>query len=192
MNQITIFILAVFTLIGMPIRAVSAPVVDVKVDYYWVSGRTASEIRNDLNRKTPIRQDGKKYDAHTDWFVKWNFWWNESSGLCTIKKVETRVDVQYVLPKLNRSGSIPSSLKQKWETYKKAFLHHENGHKDMGVRAAREIEKEIRNMAPRRTCKQLEIDANRLGDKIVKKYKDVEREYDRKTNHGMNEGAVFP
>jgi predicted secreted Zn-dependent protease len=192
MNQITIFILAVFTLIAMPIRAVSAPVVDVKKDYYWVSGRTARDIRNDLNMKTPVREDGMKYDARTDWFVKWTFWWNESSSLCTIIKVETRADIHYVLPKLRRSGWIPNSLKQKWESYMKALLHHENEHKDLGVRAAREIEKEIGNMAARRACKQLEIDANRLGHKIMKKFNDLEREYDRKTNHGMNDRAVFP
>ena len=39
----------------------------------------------------------------------------------------------------------------------KALLHHEGGHKNLGVRAANEIEREIGNMAARSTCKQLEI-----------------------------------
>ncbi len=172
--------------------AASEPTVNIKTDYYFVSGNTASEIRNDLDMKTPIRERGIKYDARTNCDVKWHLWWNESNGLCTITKVKTRVDVQYVLPKLKTSIFLSKSLKQKWETYMKALLHHENGHKNLGVRAANEIELEIGKMAARSTCKQLEIDANRIGNTILEKIRGLEKEFDRKTNHGINEGAVFP
>jgi len=181
-----------FTILAMPTLAVSEPIVDIKTDYYLVSGKTASGIRNNLNMKTPIREGGIKYDARTDCFVKWNFWWNEYNGLCTITKVKTSVDVQYVLPKLDTSIFLPKSLKRKWGTYMKALLQHEGGHKDLGVRAANEIEKKIGNMAARSSCKQLEIDANRIGDKILEKFRDLEKEFDSKSNHGTKDGAVFP
>jgi len=94
MNRITMFIFMAVTILAMPMLAVSEPIVDIKTDYYLVSGKTASEIRNDLNMKTPIREGGIKYGARTDCSVKWNFWWNEYNGLCTITKVKTSVDVQ--------------------------------------------------------------------------------------------------
>ena len=190
--RITMFILVAFTLAGMSMLAVSTPIIDLKTDYYQVNGVTPSEIRDDLDMKTPIREDGLNYDAHTDWFVKWDFWWNESNGQCTITKVTTRVDVEYILPKLTISRALPKSLKKKWEVYMKALLHHEDGHKDIGVRAANEIEKEIGNMTTRRTCKQLEIDANRLGHKIIEKFRGFDEKFDRKSDHGAKNGATFP
>ncbi len=190
--RITMFILVACTLVGMSMLAVSTPIVDLKTDYYQVNGKTPSEIRDDLDMKTPIREDGLNYDAHTDWFVKWNFWWNKSNGQCAIKKVTTRVDIQYILPKLIISRALPKSLKQQWEVYMKALLHHEDGHKNIGVRAANEIEKEIGNMMARRTCKQLETDANRLGHKIIENFHGLDKEFDRKTDHGVKDGAIFP
>ena len=165
MNQIAIFILLLFTLSVTPKSAIAAPIVKLKTDYYLISGGTASEIRNNIDRKTPIRENGTSYDAHTDWFVKWNYWWDHSNGLCTITKVETKVNIQFILPKLKTSSTLPKALRKKWKTYMKALLRHEDGHKNIGIRAANEIESKILNMASRRTCKQLEIDANHIGNK---------------------------
>ncbi|WP_339138765.1 MAG: DUF922 domain-containing protein [Candidatus Electrothrix sp. GW3-4] len=161
-------------------------------DYYRVSGSTAREIRNDLDRKTPVNEKGKKYDAYTTWLVHWKYHWNASEDQCRITQVSTTVDVQYILPKLKRSAPLPKALVNKWERYLRALLQHENGHKDIGVRAANEIEEKIRNMKPRRTCQQLELDANRLGHKVLDKYLIIEDEFDRTTNHGGNDGAIFP
>jgi len=47
-------------------------------------------------------------------------------------------------------------------------------------------------MAPRPACRQLEGDANGLGEKIIAKYQKLEKEFDRKTNHGKNDGPRFP
>ncbi len=192
MCQIMIFILLLFTLSVTPEPAMAAAVVRSTTDYYLVSGTTADEIRSDLDMKTPVRENGTSYDAHTEWFVKWNFQWSESNGLCKITKIKTRVDVQYILPKLKTSKTLPKPLKQKWETYMKALSDHENGHRDIGVRAANEIEKEIGSMVPRRSCRQLETDANDSGDKIIGKFRRLEKEFDRKSRHGMNDGAMFP
>jgi len=192
MNRITIIILILFALSVTPKSAISAPIVKLKTDYYLISGGTASEIRNDIDRKTPIRESRASHDAHTDWFVKWNYWWDQSNGLCTITKVETKVNIQFILPKLKTSSTLPKALRQKWKIYMTALLRHEDGHKNISIRAANEIESKILNMASRRTCKQLEIDVNHIGNKTLKKFRAIEKEYDRKSNHGMNDGAVFP
>lgn len=174
------------------IGALASPIVKVKTDYYSVSGKTAQEIRNDLNRKTPIQENGVKYDGYTSWFVKWNFWWRESNRRCSITTVKTKVDIQYTLPKLEVAITLPQPLQQKWDNYMQALIAHEAGHKNIGVRAANEIEQKIKNMASRPTCKQLEVDANHLGYETIQKYNRLDREFDRLTNHGVNDGAVFP
>jgi predicted secreted Zn-dependent protease len=192
MNRITNFILVGVALSGISFPAIALPTVDVKTDYYQVSGNTAQKIRTNLNEKSPAIEQGESFDARTTWYVKWRFLWDNSDGKCVINKVKTTVDVQYILPKLKTSKHTPNLLKQKWKTYMEALIRHEKGHKKMGVNAASEIEQKIQKMSARSTCKQLEADANDLGDEIIKKYHILEKEFDRKTNHGMGEGAVFP
>ncbi len=192
MNQIMFFTISLFILAVAPEPATSAPIVKLNTDYYLVTGGTAGEIRENIDRKTPVRENGSTYDARTDWLVKWSYLWDQSDGLCAITKVETEVNIQFILPKLKTSTALPKVLSKKWEVYMKALLRHEDGHKSIGVRAANEIERNILNMGSRRTCKKLETDANHIGDKLLNKFRAIEKEYDRKSNHGMNDGAVFP
>ena len=192
MKKLAPFIALTLTLLIISKPAVSAPTIKSKINYYLVSGKTANKIRKNINRKTPIHQNGKSYDAYTKWFVKWNYWWDQSKNSCEITKVKTNINIQFTLPKLKITSALPKPLKRKWENYMKALSRHEDGHKQISLRAANEIERKILNMSPRRTCKKLEIDANNIGNKILKKFIRIEKEYDRKNNHGMNDGAIFP
>ncbi len=192
MKKMLCIIFLLFTQAFVSKIVVAEPTVKLKINYYDISGRTASEIRKNLDRKSPVRVSGASYDAHTKWYVRWNYRWNKSEELCTIVRVDVSVDVQMMMPKLKISNSFPEALAKKWDAYIQALLRHENGHKDIGVRAAKKIENKILNMPSQRTCKQLEINANDIGNKIIKDFSVIEKTYDRKSNHGMNDGAVFP
>jgi predicted secreted Zn-dependent protease len=185
-------VIAALLLLCLPLGADAEPTVSVTKEYYFVDGRTAQEIRNDLNAKTPVRQNGRKYDAHTKWNVDWHFWWRKKPGSCEISKVTTEVAVKYTLPELRDNYSIQNDLKEKWESYNRALVRHEEGHKDLGVNAARAIENGIWSLDPRHTCEQLEVDSNGIGHAIIEEYRILETKYDRETNHGMSEGAIFP
>jgi len=161
MNQIAIFILLLFTLSVTPKPAIAVPIVKLKTGYYLIHGETAIEIRNNIDRKTPIRENGTSYDAHTDWFVQWNYWWEQSNGLCTITKVETRVNIQFILPKMKTSSTLPKLLREKWRTYMKALLRHEDGHKNIGIRAAnRPLHKQL---SPTNFVKQVIFKIDKLS-----------------------------
>ena len=73
-----------------------------------------------------------------------------------------------------------------------ALVRHESGHKDIAVALATEIERTLQVMAPHATCQQLESDANHAGHAILEKAGRLHKEYDRRTRHGKNNGAVFP
>jgi predicted secreted Zn-dependent protease len=81
---------------------------------------------------------------------------------------------------------------QRWNRYYTALIAHENGHRDFGVKAATEIEQALLNLEARENCKRLEQDANAVGYEILNRYIADEKLYDIDTNHGMNDGAVFP
>ncbi len=172
-------------------RLAAEPSISIDKNYYYISGMTEAEIRDDLIRNSPASKNGKKLAAYTTWFVTWSYITDISDGLCAISDAETDVKITFILPELEDTESIPDEVLQKWENFETALLHHENGHKSFGVKAAEEIEETIMNMAGRESCEQLDSAAQRIGKDILRKYRKLEIDYDRKTNHGITQGAIF-
>jgi predicted secreted Zn-dependent protease len=179
-------------LCSRPLAAIAEVETSVNNVYYMVQGDTASDIWADVLAKSPVRQNGKQYTAHTKWNVSWQFWWRDSGNSCNISRVTTRLEVTFTLPRLNKTSSIPDSVVAEWDAYYAALFDHELGHRDLGRRAAAEIENQITNMGTRGSCEQLESDANAIGKSVIARYSRIEKDYDQKTNHGLNTGAVFP
>lgn len=172
----------------------SNPIVNINNKYYTVSGVTVYDIRRSLNMRSPIMDRGQKYDARTAWYVKarWKYQKSRVNGLCTMTKVQTYLNVRYTMPKLTDIGIANRNAIYKWKYYISALFRHEQGHKEFGVRAAREIESRIMNLSGSNNCQVLSSNAKRVIRTVMQKYKYLEREYDRVTNHGMNNGARFP
>ena len=156
-----------------------------------ISGKTIDAIKTDIRKKTPVKHNDRIHVAYTRWNVNWRFWWLESSDACKITRVATTLDVAYTLPKLEHSAAMPAALLERWENYYSALLDHEQGHKELGMKAANEIEQTISTMEPRTSCSQLERDANKLGKAVIDKYSRLEKEYDRTTNHGLKTGVIL-
>jgi len=189
-HQLITRLLLIFCL--LPSAALAETETRINNVYYLVDGNTAEDIWADTLAKSPVKENGKQHVAYTRWHVNWQFWWLEHGSSCEIDKVTTKLDVTYTLPRLKQSASIPQSVAAHWEKYYAALLDHEHGHKRLGIKAAIEIENQLLNMEPRLSCEQLELDANNMAKNVIDKYSQLEKEYDRSTNHGLNTGAVFP
>ena len=189
-NRNILLLFPVFYL--LPLAAIAGTETRVNNVYYMVEGETAEDIWTDVLAKTPVHQNGKRYAAHTKWKVNWRFWWQENGNSCEITRVTTGLEVTYTLPRLKQTSSMPDTVVAHWDKYYAALFDHELGHKDLGSRAATEIENKILNMAPRDSCERLESDANEIGKSMISKYSRIEKDYDHTTNHGLNAGAVFP
>jgi len=172
------------------INLFAKPNVTIKTEYYNVSGSSAKEIRRNMNKQR-FKYTGANYDAYTKWNVRWKYRWKKSNGICKIYKINTKVDVQFILPKLLHKEKINNTLLKKWENYKSALIKHENGHKDFGIKSATEIEHKLISMTSN-NCKSLETKANKKAKNIIKKFAQKEIRYDKNTNHGINDGAFFP
>ncbi|MGB5519144.1 MAG: DUF922 domain-containing protein [Gammaproteobacteria bacterium] len=179
-------------LLQSPVNAIAEPVVTTGYVYYQVSGHTAEDIWADIRKKSPVRHHGRLHVAYTKWNVNWKFWWHGKADDCRITKVTTALDVVYTLPELKPGLTLPDALMRQWERFYAALFGHEQGHKELGEKAAIEIENAIAGMAPRDSCERLENAANETGKNVIDKYRLIEKDYDRSTRHGVNTGAVFP
>jgi predicted secreted Zn-dependent protease len=172
-------------------NAFAVPKVIINTEYYSIYGVTAKELRNEMNTKSSIKQLGKNYDAYTTWFVNWRFSWSENHGQCSITNVKSTVKVNFTLPKWENSNNATANLKKRWSHYYNALLAHEDGHKNFGINAAKEVENRLSALSSK-NCSTLKNKANNFGKKVIDKYIVLEKKYDKTTNHGMKNGAVFP
>ncbi len=170
-------------------EAFAEPSIDVKINYYKVPGKTVKEMRKELMTKTPIRNDGRSFDANTTWYIKWNTQWAMEGMSCSVVSVTTRVSIIFTLPKWTNYKEASPEEKAKWDRFFKRLVEHENGHKDIAVGSAKEIEKVVMNMKSRKDCVTLKHDSSQLGQTIIEKYHELTQQYDVETDHGRNESA---
>jgi predicted secreted Zn-dependent protease len=168
------------------------PAVRIRYEYYDVSGRSAHELRQCMNRHENRWTDGTPYDALTTWKVKSDYNLEEENGLCRVAFVKVSVDIVHKLPRwVNRSEATPE-LVERWDRYLRAVMIHEEGHKNFGILAASETEKAISGMRAIGGCEELRGLVETRVDDLIDRIKKQEREYDNRTDHGRLQGVVFP
>lgn len=186
------FVTVIFSTMGIVFKSYSEPLINTNTTYYEVQGKTVTEIKTSLNNNSPIFENGRKFHARTNWNFKWNFSWQEFSNSCKITSVKTSLDIKYIFPKLTNYSSLSPSLKKQWDQYYQALVKHEEGHKNLAIKAAKDIENNILQLGQKNTCQNLEKEANNLGNKILQESNKQQQKYDQETNHGEKTGAIFP
>ena len=93
------------------------------------------------------------------------------------------------MPKIADDFPVGSDIRSSFDKYYKALLKHEKEHKNSGLYAARDIEKEILSLGAFNNCQKLEKIANNKGKNIIEKYNKRDKDYDQRTDHGRTEGV---
>ena len=156
---------------------------DVTYAYYTVPGSNANEIRDSLNKFGPFDLDGVRHDALTRWIVNWG-WPGFGTNKGELNKSEITLKIIVIVPRLEDESKLKPELKLRWNKYISKLIEHENGH----IKIARDCQKEIRESVMR----SKPLIANDLASGIVKKYIELEKAFDLKSDHGINDGATFP
>ncbi len=164
----------------------AAPEVSVKKEHYVVAGSNPAEIRSELNHRRP-----KGWDGYTSWYVSWRFRHAPDGGTCRMTSVTTTVTVTHTLPQWKASAQASSGTREAWDRYLRALTVHEDGHRDIGIAVANQIDAALRGMREA-SCPELTRRANETGHRLLDEARAREREYDRTTDHGAAQGARFP
>jgi|WetSurMetagenome_2_1015567.scaffolds.fasta_scaffold19363_6 predicted secreted Zn-dependent protease len=181
--------LAIFILFSISYQFVNAePEVSVKTDYYYVNGATPNAIRKDMN----LKRSGK-YDAYTNWHVTWNFDARKNAQrFCEISNVKVKLDIKFIFPQWTPNRSANQKVIERWDDYYSALTEHENHHKEIAETMAQEIEDSLNTLSQEVDCKNLKSIAHDTAHQILNNYKKKQHDYDKETNHGINDGAHFP
>ena len=172
------------------VRAI--PEVSINTQYYPVTGFNSTQIRQSIQQSGPIGKDGRRYHANTNWKLSWSYRWIESTSVCRITQVDVSIDINYLLPKHQHTDNLPQELKTDWENFFQALFRHEQQHKTYGVEAARELELKLLQIDQQLSCSRLDDLVSTTAQEVLDKYDRLERDYDRITGHGLNQGVVLP
>jgi predicted secreted Zn-dependent protease len=170
----------------------AAPQLTERNQNYTVTGRTASEVRSQMDRLGPLSENGKIYDANTRSDLRWiysNF--QTTTDGCQVSSVDIRLAVVYVMPKWADYDSAPREVRDSWDRFMERLTVHERGHRDISMQVATDFERDIMSMR-KRYCNEVEKAAEERAREAQQALKDRNREFDERTRHGADQGAVFP
>ena len=179
--------------IGAASPATAEPEIAVQETYYPVVGTTASQIRQSLNRNSPVRQAGQPFDAYTRWDVDWHLQWAyDADGVCRPTGVTTLVRIRYTYPGLQDREALAPELVDRWDGYMRSLVAHERGHATHGIDAAREIERRLSALEKRSSCDQLQAEARALAREIIDRHALMDDRFDTDVRSGRDEALRFP
>lgn len=167
------------------------PLVRMHTSYYYVDGPSATILAAQIDQNGPTGADGKRYAGKTKWDVQWKFRHEQRGVTCSMTEVAVAIGIAQTLPKWRGEAKGAASLKTRWQTFVDALKRHEDGHKDHGLAAGREIEAALLAAKPASNCEELAMAANSTAEAIVKKFQKLDQDYDRKTDHGGSQGATL-
>ncbi len=148
---------------------------------YAVFGSTEQEIRESINQNR-----NSDYDAFTSWDLTWGYADCNGNGLVIT------LDVDYRLPEWQEPDDADPSVAEAWYTYTKALYCHESGHSEFGIKAALDSYEELSTIKTNGDCSLLKAEASERFNAVIDHYVEIEIQYDKDTNHGATQGAVFP
>lgn len=180
---------AVWLFASPPVSA--EPLVRMHTSYYYVDGPSATILAAQIDQNGPTGADGKRYAAKTKWDVQWKFRHEQSGVTCSLTEVAVAIGIAQTLPKWRGEAKGAAALKTRWQKFVDALKRHEDGHKDHGLAAGKEIEAALLAAKPASNCEDLAAAANSVAEAIVTKYQKLDQDYDRKTDHGRSQGATL-
>src|SRR6185295_16483213 len=111
--------------------------VQLRTNYYNISGATEMELRQSINQSRPWK-DKDATDARTEWKVQWNYSTRPADGGYRLRSLQTRTTITYTLPRWIPGPSSPNPLREHWARYNAALRMHEEGHARIALVAAGE------------------------------------------------------
>lgn len=179
-------------LVAIAIVAITAPAAEaarteqVATSTYTVTGSTEDEIRASLDARHP-----GGYDARTNWYVTWSYSSAMRSGRCRVTTSKVHTKIAFTYPRWVAPADASAELVQGWTTYMGALRVHESGHARIGRTVAARVQN-VLTAARAANCAALDRALPGLVQPQFKWGNASDIAYDRRTQHGATQGALFP
>lgn len=172
---------------------VEGPSIHDTVEYHDISGNTEQALVAALKKISYAETSGDRFfAANTHWRIRWSFRVESDGQTCRLSSAATELDVDMNLPRWNPPSKAAPSLVKRWNAFAAAVRKHEDGHRDIAIAAAHEIDARAEKTPPQHDCELLKKKLSRTADATLREFRDKENSYDVTTMHGRTQGAAFP
>lgn len=178
-----------FALLIVP-EAWAKPKETVTVQYYDIEGSRKKDLIKEMKKKG-VKEKNGRFHAHTNWRVNWNYRYAPASDGCRIHSVTTDLVIHYVFPRWTPPEGVSPDLVRKWESYYSALKTHEDGHAEIGRKAALAVEAALPRLGKGLSCGQIQGAVDAEGERILNQYREEEADYDALTRSGRTQGAYL-
>jgi len=165
--------------------------VQIRTNYYAISGNTARELRRSINLARPSSESIPR-DAMTTWRIEWKSSVDRANGECRLNTFTTSTTIVLTMPSWAATTNASPDLVKAWKEYFAALMKHEWGHAQLTLPVAAEIKKRAKEVAPRSDCDEYKRLITEQSRGLLRELDHQQKEYDRVTRHGVTQGAVWP
>ncbi len=155
-------------------------VLPTDVQWFPVRGLTRAHIRETMQQTAPFSESkGIKVWGQCAWRIRWKFTHRREPTGCSVDGVALTVSAWMKLPRWEDEARATPELRAQWEDFSRRLRKHEDGHRDNGVAAARDLARRLRGLPPFADCEALNREIDRVGERVVSEYRKVDEAFDR-------------
>lgn len=166
------------------VPALAEVVVTTSTEHYPVHGTTRKEIAENIRSQSPIRQDGRTFQAHTHSTIRYEFSWTRRNDRCTMNKATVFIHITYKYPRLAETPD--ADTLRWWQEHLDRLAEHEAIHGDISLEAAHELDTALNALSDLH-CSTVRDVVKALGDATLNTLENRQRAYDAQTDHGLRQ-----
>jgi predicted secreted Zn-dependent protease len=179
------FVVVATSFVFLPMASVWAePQLHEQTRYYDIRGTTEQQLAQQMKSLGP-----KGYYAYCNYRIYYHYRSSPFENGCAISSLNVTVRTEYTMPRWIDKQEAPAALQQKWEEWYRCIKGHEEGHRDIGVRKARLVEKSL--FTVRGPCNLIDGKMKESYHHVMAAAANDDAEYDRVTDHGRAQGCRF-
>lgn len=177
---------------AMPLAVAALKTPPPTVVYYDLDGSSRAELREQLSRLGPRDPISRRiYQGSSEWGYEISYGLREEADECAVDWVDMQISATITLPRWTRLEAAPPELRQRWMAFAEAMKRHEYGHYEFGLLMGEELQAAVEGMRSGGGCKVLRKEIDGLSRKLLRKYRELDREYEQRTAHGSEAGVVL-
>jgi len=181
-------LLVVLLLAGSPIAALAQDVLQMRTNYYAVTGTSLAELRRSLDQSRPRRGTGP-HDGLTVWDINWKIGTHQRGGQSRVSSFATQTKITLTLPQWTAPTNTAPDVLKAWQKYSAALQAHEQGHVQLVRVTLTELHAQVRTVSAGSDAQALRQQVEDLARSIVSAGDARHENYDRLTRHGETQGA---
>lgn len=177
---------AFIALACLVLPAAAETIVSKSYSYFNVGGRTARELDNELARRGPqMKSTGARHPGATQMKFSGSVTYEEKRGRCRVASARVTLDTKIILPRWTSRKRAKADLVLIWDTLSSDIKRHEERHAEIARQYARELEKSLVGLRPRKTCATMQEAVTVQSDKLLAEHSRAQEAFDRAEAKGF-------